>query len=256
VPQALIPANVPLYFQCIAVPVVWERAKFPVKEGYAKTSPVRVLSEMAGHALGGNNDLLEVRVSEQGELLARKPTFFDPWEKRNEFFRLERGDVNGLLQFLPTVGIFERAGHTDTSDFVQNAVLVPSERGLNRQIVFAEQITATHIWKTRRSLLDSLEHKTEIGDVADFNVRLVGVKKQPRAVVTTTTFLDAVLLSLATDRILDLKVQKCARPDCGISFTVKSGHEKKYCERYCAHIESVRRDRERKKLVKETPKGR
>ena len=36
-----------------------------------------------------------------------KPTFFDPKLKRNDFFRLRRGDIAQLVDFLNTSGLFE-----------------------------------------------------------------------------------------------------------------------------------------------------
>ncbi len=131
-----------------------------------------------------------------------------------------------------------------------NSVRMPSEQGLSYKVDYEDLISAKHIWETRRLLQASLG-----GTIRDWRLRRLpgpacasqGAAASCPVVLTTTTFLDAMLLTLAVDRIQQAKAQKCARSDCGIVFTVVSGHEKKYCERYCAHIESGRRDRRRKK---------
>src|SRR4051794_35602645 len=38
---------------------------------------------------------------------------FDPWEKRNDFFKLVPGDMEGLLGFLAQVGFFDKPDLTD-----------------------------------------------------------------------------------------------------------------------------------------------
>jgi hypothetical protein len=198
-------------------------------------------------------DLLEVQVSESG-LVSGIPSSFDPWEKRNEFFRRDATDFPGLLRFLNSVGLFEKAGQSYKFE-TMSSILVPDTRGAHHRIEYPEQITAKHIWEMRRLLERALKDRSEIGEYADFEVRLVRIKGQPRVVLTTTTFLEALFLTLTVDRVQAAKVQKCARPDCGVTFAVSSRHERKYCDRYCAHIESVRRDRERKKQLLQSSKG-
>ena len=41
---------------------------------------------------------------------------YDPWEKRNEFFRLQEGDTKGLLHFLASVGFLEHPQLTKRLD--------------------------------------------------------------------------------------------------------------------------------------------
>jgi len=245
VPQKLIPTSLPLYFQCLSVPVEWGQAKYPQISGSRRTPSTGRTAPLRNLLGKPDPDLLEVRLKHR-ELRADSLPSFDPWEKRNEFFRLKSDDLQALLKFLNRVGLFEKAGQPLTGE-ATNTALVPADRGIDYEIEYAEQIGATHIWRIRKLLKNSLKNRSEVGDYADFQVRILRVNGQPRVVLTTATFLEALLLTLTVDRVLAAKVQKCARPDCGILFAVSSGHERKYCERYCAHIESVRRDRERKK---------
>jgi hypothetical protein len=232
VPQNLIAANLPVYYRCLAVPVRWgvgaSSAK-PLKVAYLAEVP-KVAKEL---------DLL--RVTDLGS----KPAFFDPHKKRNEFFRLERGDTTQLIEFMNTVGIFESAMFVEKAK-VSTAVM-QTATGDYHTVHYEPLNSAKHIWDMRDLLVRTLEGRREFGRVCDFQTRIVRESQKPRIVLTTATLVDAVLLSILIDRVKKLKVQKCARPDCGVLFTVSGGHKRKYCERYCAHIESVRRDRERKK---------
>ena len=104
-----------------------------------------------------------------------------------------------------------------------------------------------HIWDLRDMLSRTLTSKGELGSVCDFQTRIIREGQSPRLVITTTTLLDSVLLSILIDRVKKSKAQKCARPDCRIVFTSENKHKRKYCDRNCAHVESVRRDRERRR---------
>ena len=109
--------------------------------------------------------------------------------------------------------------------------------------------SAKHIWDVRDAFVRWFESDQEFGELSDFQARILRENKEPRVVITTTTVMDAVLLSMVVDHVKKARVQKCARQDCGIVFTSDTRHTKKYCCRYCAHIESVRRDRQRKKQL-------
>jgi hypothetical protein len=221
----------------VSLPVEWrvaEHSKEPVAGGINRAAKAMT-------------DMLEVEVKRQSENYSAKPASFDPYEKRNEFFRLKVGDLHGLLRFLNTVGLFESAGDAERPWKPISSVIVRVDENNQFSVNYVNRIHAEHIWQLRRMVQFCMEKQIEIADETDFQVRLVRVKEQPRMVLTTTTFMDAVFLASAIDRTTEARVQKCAREDCAIMFTTSSGHEKKYCERYCAHIESVRRDRERKK---------
>jgi hypothetical protein len=193
-----------------------------------------------------DGDLLEVRP------LPGYAKPFDAWMKRNEFFRLRRGDTDSLLAFLRTVGLFERAD-TVTAERTKSAVVTESEVLTEHEmlppVAYESKISEEHIWEFRRLIEGSLKALGEhTGKHIDFQVRILRAKDgKLRSVLTTTTFSDALLLTLAVDQMEGAKVRKCARPDCGISFSVKSGHKRKYCEWYCGHIESVRKQRRKGK---------
>jgi hypothetical protein len=261
VPQKLIPANLPLYFECLCVPVEWRQvtklnaAKLTTRQRKNLDKTVPLSSPITGPARLRDpkeldEDLLKVRVLTNKLGFTLPPTSFDPWEKRGEFFALKMDDSKGLLAFLNAVGVFQ----SDEGDTISVRV----DKAMSSQVTYPEFVSAADIWDARRAVEVSLQKglgSPEIGDYVDFQVRLTRHRGEPRGVLTTTTFMDALLLTLTVDRVLDAKVQKCARADCGVLFAVSGGHERKYCDRYCAHIESVRRDRERKKQQLQSSKG-
>lgn len=260
-PQDLIPANLPVYYRCLAFPVTWKagasRASWKpvVSLGRERESGVR-LSDMA-RATPTARDMDLLRATP----VPGKPTFFDPKEKRNEFFRLQRGDTAELVSFLNTVGLFESeaslanvAGVDEEAGKVETAI-TETASGDYYSVPYHPLHSAKKIWAFRDLLVRGLKGNSELGSVCDFQTRIVRESNSPRVVITTRTLLDAVLLSIIVDRVKKAKVQKCARPDCGIIFMSDNRHKKKYCCRYCAHVESVRRDRERKKLLGISRKG-
>ena len=156
--------------------------------------------------------------------------------------------------FLNTVGLFQSAGLSMRK--VKTAI-TETASGECHRVHYEPLQSAKFVWDMRDLLLRDLKsRKSEFGSVCDFQTRIVRERNSPRVVITTATLLDAVLLSILIDRVKKARVQKCARPDCGILFTSENEHAKKYCSRNCAHVESVRRDRERKRLSKQDPKGR
>ena len=53
----------------------------------------------------------------------------------------------------------------------------------------------------------------------------------------------AICMTVTVDLLRRSKFKICARKDCRVPFEVKSKHKRKYCSQYCAHLESVRRNR-------------
>jgi hypothetical protein len=184
----------------------------------------------------------------------RAPTF-DPWAKRNEFFRLRQGDTEALLAFLRSVGLFERPGFGDEGSSASKTLL-SSQDGSLHDVPYESKISEKHIWGIRRLIQGSLNALAQhTGALHDFHVRFEPASNgKSRLVFTTATFLDALLLTLSVDQVQGAKVRKCERPDCGISFSVTGRRKRKYCEWYCGHIESVRKQRRKNKRGQERGK--
>jgi len=235
----MLDATIPLYYQCLSIPVEWRRKTKRQKPIYGS---LRALGPPEPPANEQDGDLLEV------EQLFGKATTFDPWEKRNEFFRLREGDTEALLTFLRGVGVFGCLDHGWGSETATTTV-VSADSGLLYDVRSGSKISEKDVWGFRRMIQRSLRKLGEhSGKHRDFQVRIEHARNGKfRLMLTTATFLDALLLTLSVDQAQGARVRKCARPDCGVSFSFTSSHKRKYCTWYCGHIESVRR---RRKLIR------
>jgi len=217
--QTLIPANLPVYFQSLAVPCKWTARQLKTK---------------------GQESETEYTVTHQ----PGSATSFNPWQKRDEFFRLRSGDRDGLLALLGSVGVWQKAGSDTIRRYRANTVFF----GPDRIIYEAEYQSRVHgdmIWSYQTYLQKELQKTSKDFELLyDYTVQ-IRRDKEPRVLLTTVTFEDALALTVNVDRVMNARVVKCARPDCGILFSHSSGHERKYCRWYCGHIESVRKAREK-----------
>ncbi len=237
----LIEANLPLYVRCLRMPAEWRRATH-------MDTPLKRLA------------LLAFRDPDQqdGDLLLVSPAGgvaepYDPWEKRSEFFRLQTGDTDSLLAFLGTVGYFDSSRRISDSN---QTIFQKTADGLVHTADYQPKVSEKYVWGIRRLFENSVRTGEHTGQHTDFPVRIVTVRDQPRLVVTTTTFEDALALTLSIDAVRRARRRKCARPDCGVPFTFTGGHSRKYCGWYCGHIESVRNSRKRAKKAKRVQKER
>jgi CGNR zinc finger len=57
---------------------------------------------------------------------------------------------------------------------------------------------------------------------------------------------DAILAAIYLDKLANVTSSMCHRPDCGVVFNHESKHQRKYCSSDCAHVEAVRKSRQRK----------
>lgn len=234
----LIEANLPLHVQCLRLPAEWRRATVAGSHPHNKFALLAALKKASSPA------------EQDGDFLAVSPAngkieTYDPWEKRSEFFRLQTGDTDALLAFLPTVGYFTSQSHLSESS--KRSIHERATDGLVYSAGYEPKVSEKYIWGIRRLFEDSVKSGEHTGTHTDFPVRIITLKGKPRLVVTTTTFEDALALTLSIDAVRRAKRRKCARPDCDVPFTFTGGHSRKYCGWYCGHIESVRNSRKRAK---------
>ncbi|HTY83410.1 MAG TPA: hypothetical protein VMB19_04285 [Silvibacterium sp.] len=241
--SGLIEANLPLYVQCLRMPADWRRAM------HMDTPHARLaLLAYGDQADRQDGDLLLV------DRANGKVESYDPWEKRSEFFRLQEGDTDALLAFLRTVGYFgSKTGFSKSSS--SESSFERASDGLVYSAEYQPKTREKHIWNLRRLFENSVRSGDHSGKHTDFPTRIITVKGNPRMAVTTTTFEDALALTLSIDAVRHAKRSKCARPDCGVPFTYTGGHARKFCTWYCGHIESVRKSRKLAKKA-ESRKGR
>ena len=173
---------------------------------------------------------------------------YDAWDKRNEFFRLRKGDNESLLNFLNSVGVWDRptpqdgvVGEDDPYEFTQEGGrFVVDEQPLR----FAEDFW--HMREHARIALSSKAWSDVLGQF-DLPTRLVRKRAGSYFLICTVAFLDALFATVVLDHAEGARVLRCARPDCGIVFTANNRHKRKYCSWDCAHLVAVRKSRQTRK---------
>jgi hypothetical protein len=63
------------------------------------------------------------------------------------------------------------------------------------------------------------------------------------AIIKADNIVGAILATIYVDHLHGTKYKFCARPDCRRPFEVSSKHKRKFCEQYCAHLQSQRQMR-------------
>ena len=143
----------------------------------------------------------------------------DPWEMRSEFIEMNP-DTLAALAFLNKWGRW----------------------GQNR-FEFARDIIRSSVQTRKDVLSDDHGQRGSIVFLPD----LQRIPRFPHFVVRTASCEKAIRTTLLADFVNGIKFKACARPDCGKAFSIESKHAREYCTQYCAHLESVRRNRKLKR---------
>lgn len=237
----LIPSSLPVYFQCLRVPCEVRTSPRPHRTpGLEKLEMLRALMKPGTHTKPVNLYWYTTEL---------EADIYDPWEERARFFRIKEGDNEGLIKFLQSVGLFKSPELPGDPDEHTSPVTDPD--GLHHTARYTSEMAISAVWSFRRAIENSLQNlRRHTGRYKDFDARIILMQGQPKVLITTCTFFDSVLLTLAVDRVQRAKVRKCARPDCEALFSSVSAHAKKFCCWYCGHLESVRKQRRNAKRAK------
>ena len=175
----------------------------------------------------------------------------DPWLMREEFMHLPE-DNDALLAFLNRWGSWSVGALSVHSYRFSMADFTRLESR-----PWIECVSAFLVWRERKRLRDAmlatpkewLSGSASLGFTASRQVfPYLGVK--------ATTCLRAIEVTITLDHLRNVRSRICARPDCDNIFTVESKHGKMYCDQYCAHLVSVRRNRSAAKQTKNPTQGR
>jgi hypothetical protein len=161
---------------------------------------------------------------------------FDPWKARDDFLSIKGDDrVKQLVDFLNETGTFFGIYESRTT-----------ERYWSLQKIFREMLVGSSSDFSRLSR----QLRNVVMDIAPggfgalnavFTIEVVsGV---PHATTMFASTLHGLVASIYVDRVRGKKFGVCARPDCRTPFEIETQHQRKYCTKYCAHIEQVRRSR-------------
>jgi hypothetical protein len=211
----IIPVNLPIRFQSLRVPAQWE---IMPDDGEDPTFKARFTQSPVSN--------------------------YDAWEKRNEFFRLKEGDNENLLNFLNSIGVWDRPEPEDDPNGEDDPYVFTQEGG---RFVVQEQPWryADDFWHMREHARIALSSKAELDVLEQFELptRLVRKRTGSYFLICTVAFLDSMFATIVLDHAEGAKVLRCARPDCGIVFAANNRHKRKYCSWDCAHLVAVRKSR-------------
>jgi hypothetical protein len=157
----------------------------------------------------------------------------DAWEMRREFFRLKQ-DTHELLEFLNKWGEWDIEGANRFSSTIWR------ERDLLRKSLLG----APWFGNPRSGLFGSARSGLPFGEP---------LSKYPYYLLQPKCCEDALRTTVSLDLLQRVKFSVCARRDCRAPFAIESQHKRKFCCQYCAHLESVRKQR---RETTKTRKGR
>ncbi len=235
-----------------ASPHVWEVKKTAIRKPFDQQDGARrrpryafFVTEKRPQVSSVNARKVTVTALEGAVQSLSQRVELDAWKVREEFLSLK--SEADFLGFLNRVGRFSAgvagSGHWDLKDF----------KGW--QQVFREFLKCSPaMWPNYLVKLTAA--------APGFNVRLIhmemGVSLESRlrirlswqrrsAVIWVTEAVSAILATIHIDHLRGLRFRFCARRDCRRPFEITSRHRRKYCQQYCAHLESLRRMRNRKR---------
>ncbi|MGI4981301.1 MAG: hypothetical protein ACRYHB_13020 [Janthinobacterium lividum] len=175
----------------------------------------------------------------------------DPWKMREEFLHLPESN-DALLAFLNRWG-----------NWNFGALSVHSYRFSMREFErleskpWIECVSAFLVWRERKRLREAMLAPPEMWLSNNASLGFTASRQQfPYLGIKAGTCLRAIEITITLDHLRNVKSRICARPDCNNIFTVESNHGKTYCDQYCAHLVSVRRNRSAAKQAKKATSGR
>jgi hypothetical protein len=220
---------------------------------YSEKSTVR--PDVRGHSA-------ELLVCSPVSVRSDKRPEADAWTMRKEFLHLKR-NTKSLLAFLNKWGVW---GTTPTvSGFPEPASVPPTGR-VRRDLgprtvdidldpnwlsnIFASgvdhqaYILPVGIWNFQQKCRKTLTSRTD-NWLTDFQklLPLTLRRRYPYFLLGTSNCREAIVHTITLDLLKNVQFRICARGDCGAPFPIENQHRREYCCQYCAHIESVRRQR-------------
>ena len=182
---------------------------------------------------------LPLHFDEVGELIEKperiKAVSLNPYEVREEFLKASSPDE--ILRFLRKTGRFTLDTAIKYADFkdwqAQTRLLM-----VNPPTKWANLISKDFLFMLR-------SHDS-------FRIAFIWSDHGYSGCIAVLNTLHAIVATVQLDHLRGAKHKFCKRQDCGLPFEIVSRHRRRYCSQYCAHIESVRRLRARRKRSSKT----
>ena len=190
------------------------------------------------------------------ETLARSVQF-EAWQVREEFLSLKTDEE--FLDFLNRVGRFTSVkvvgwvvtGQWGADDFKswQQMYLECLRRSPESWDQIVEEVFGPKMIRFVRQILGVSRRFTLLFRWKDAQQRKWR-SAQNIAVLEARDVVTAILATMYLDHLHGTKFGFCHRHDCRMPYTIESKHNRKYCSQYCAHLESLRRMRERQRAAR------
>jgi hypothetical protein len=240
-PKVEIIVGIPVTVEYLAMPCKWEIKPHP--DAWESQAGVRVHPER----------FFESDRFPPWEVLARCVPF-EAWKVRDEFLSLRTDQefldfLNRVGRFMPSMGTgWVVTGQWDTDDLkvwqeIFREFLKRSPATWDRAV---EDVFKPGTVRLVRRILKTSNRFTLL-----FHWR--GVQQvewrsaQHIAALEARDVVTAILATIYIDHLHGTKFGFCNRHDCRRAYKIESKHIRKYCSQYCAHLESLRRMRERQR---------
>jgi hypothetical protein len=174
----------------------------------------------------------------------------DAWELRNDFLALGE-DIDAIAKFL------NKWGHWDE----QRLFFQPLDAKTSsaRPPLFIRHFVLPDQIQECQSQFRSALTSTAVDCLTKMNIMFPPPVPRPEfphfLVLMRGGCRRAIEMTIAFDLLRKVRFRKCARPDCHEVFEVKSKHRQRFCQQYCAHLESVRRQRRKQSKKKKQLKA-
>ncbi|SRR6266496_754644 len=236
-----------------ASPCVWEVRKTAIKKLFDQQDGARrrprsafFVTERRRQTSSVNaRKVAETALDVEGRSLSQR-VYLDAWNVRGEFLSLKsEADFLGFLNRVGrfSAGIAPDSGLWELKDF----------KGW--QQVFREFLKCSpDVWPNYLVKLTAaapgfngrlIDMDVEVSMKSRLRIRLSWPRRS--AVIWVAEAVSAILLTIYIDHLRGLRFRFCARRDCRRPFEIRSRHKRKYCQQYCAHLESLRRMRNRQR---------
>jgi hypothetical protein len=173
-----------------------------------------------------------------------KPIAIDAWKMRSDFLAIRSGDNQALVRFLNKFGDVARG----YGPFWTNEILDDKSRvgGWKAHFVTPERIWAIH-GEISTALTKGAASWFSSGASWINHLSAPAPGRSPYFSVYESFCKEAMETTITLDFARGLRFRPCKRSDCQAPFQLTSRHKRKYCSQYCAHLESVRKNRKRKR---------
>ena len=197
----------------------------------------------------------------------------DPREMRDAFLQLKR-DTEALLTFLndwKATWVPTRSAALYEESKRENRTYATQQRGYRLQSAFEPRklpadivgaiygdkpqfpstgllnyVLPSEIWNFREQCFEALTKPPYQWLLRHKQLWFLAPRsKYPHQAFVAHNCRDAITNCIAIDLLNKEKFAICARADCRGWFRIKSRHKRMYCCQYCAHLESVRRNRQK-----------